>query len=268
MGYIHSIETFGTVDGPGVRFVVFFQGCPMRCQYCHNPDTWDIAEGKEKTVDELLEMFQRNRTFYKTGGITATGGEPMVQMDFLLELFTKAKEKEIHTCLDTSGIMFTEDRECKAFAKIEKLMQVTDLVMLDIKHIEDEPHQKLTGQSNQKVIAFAKYLDEIGKSVWIRHVVVPGITDEEKELETLGEFLKSLSNIEKLEVLPYHTLGENKYDNLGMEYPLKGVPQVSKEEANIAENIIRKSWGKELLKAENSKIDTKENAGGIVCRTC
>ena len=226
------------------------------------------AKESLESWDELLEMFQRNRIFYKTGGITATGGEPMVQMDFLLELFTKAKEKEIHTCLDTSGIMFTEDRECEAFAKIEKLMQVTDLVMLDIKHIEDEPHRKLTGQSNQKVIAFAKYLDEIGKSVWIRHVVVPGITDEEKELETLGEFLKSLSNIEKLEVLPYHTLGENKYDNLGMEYPLKGVPQVSKEEANKAENIIRKSWGKELLKAENSKIDTKENAGGIVCRTC
>lgn len=266
MGYIHSIETFGTVDGPGVRFVVFFQGCPMRCQYCHNPDTWDMSEGKEKSVDEILEMFERNRSFYKTGGITATGGEPMVQMNFLLELFSKAKEKNIHTCLDTSGIMFVEDRKSEAFAKIEKLMQVTDLIMLDIKHMEDMAHQKLTGQSNAKVLAFAKYLDEIGKPVWIRHVVVPGITAQEDELQKLGEFLKTLSNVEKLEVLPYHTLGENKYDNLGLEYPLKGVPQLSKEEANLAEKTIRKNWGKEL--PETKDDNTEDTTGGIVCRTC
>lgn len=265
MGYIHSIETFGTVDGPGVRFVVFFQGCPMRCQYCHNPDTWDIADGKEKSVDEILEMFERNRSFYKTGGITATGGEPMMQMDFLTELFTKAKEKDIHTCLDTSGIMFVEDRSREAFAKIEKLMAVTDLVMLDIKHIEDEAHMSLTGQSNSKILAFAKYLDDIKKPVWIRHVVVPGITFQEDALKKLGEFLKTLSNVEKLEVLPYHTLGENKYDNLGIEYPLKGVPQLSKEEANHAEQIIRKAWEKPFEKKEDN---TEEKPGGIVCRTC
>lgn len=246
MGYIHSIETFGTVDGPGVRFVVFFQGCPMRCQYCHNPDTWDIKDGKEKSVDEILSMFERNRTFYRTGGITATGGEPMVQMDFLLELFTKAKEKDIHTCLDTSGIMFVEDRESDAFKKIEKLMAVTDLVMLDIKHIEDVAHKELTGQSNEKILAFARYLDEIGKPVWIRHVVVPGITYKEEALKKLGVFIRTLSNVEKLEVLPYHTLGENKYENLGLEYPLKGVPQLTKEEAKEAEAIIRKAWGKEV----------------------
>lgn len=238
MGYIHSIETFGTVDGPGVRFVVFFQGCPMRCQYCHNPDTWDISEGKEKSVDEILEMFERNRSFYKTGGITATGGEPMVQMDFLLELFSKAKEKNIHTCLDTSGIMFVEDRQTENFAKIEKLMSVTDLVMLDIKHIENMAHKELTGHSNEKILAFARYLDEIQKPVWIRHVVVPGITYKKEALTKLGEFLKTLSNVEKLEVLPYHTLGENKYENLGLEYPLKGVPQLTKEEAKEAEEII------------------------------
>ena len=273
MGYIHSIETFGTVDGPGVRFVVFFQGCPMRCQYCHNPDTWNMAEGKEKSVDEILAMFERNRTFYRTGGITATGGEPMVQMDFLLELFTKAKEKEIHTCLDTSGIMFTEDRTSDAFAKIEKLMAVTDLVMLDIKHVEEEGHQKLTRQSNRKILAFARYLDEIKKPVWIRHVVVPGITFEEASLRKVGEFLKTLSNVEKLEVLPYHTLGENKYENMGMEYPLKGVPQLTKEEAKEAETIIRDAWGKPLHVQENgskNNIDknTDEKSGGIVCRTC
>lgn len=244
MGYIHSIQTFGTVDGPGVRFVVFFQGCPMRCQYCHNPDTWDMTEGKEKTVDEILAMFERNRAFYKTGGITATGGEPMMQMDFLLELFTKAKEKDIHTCLDTSGIVFTEDRQSEAFAKIEKLMKVTDLVMLDIKHIEDESHKKLTGHANGNILAFARYLDEIGKPVWIRHVVVPGITFIEEKLTKLGEFLKTLSNVEKLEVLPYHTLGENKYENMGIDYVLKGVPQLTKEEAKQAERIIYRAWGK------------------------
>lgn len=243
MGYIHSIESFGTVDGPGVRFVVFFQGCPMRCQYCHNPDTWDITGGNEMTVDEILDKFERNKAFYKTGGITATGGEPMMQIDFLTELFTKAKKKKIHTCLDTSGITFTTDRSKEAFAKIEKLMQVTDLVMLDIKHIENEAHKVLTGQANDKILAFARYLDEIQKPIWIRHVVVPNITYKEEELTKLGEFLKTLSNVKKLEVLPYHTMGEVKYEKLGMEYPLKGVPQLSREEAKKAEDIIRKTWG-------------------------
>lgn len=275
MGYIHSIQTFGTVDGPGVRFVVFFQGCPMRCQYCHNPDTWELADGKEKSVDEILEMFERNRTFYRTGGITATGGEPMVQMDFLLELFKKAKEKEIHTCLDTSGITFQEawrnpeNRVGDAYEKIEKLMAVTDLVMLDIKHIESQAHEKLTGHGNEKVLAFANFLDEMKKPVWIRHVVVPGITFDEAALTKVGEFLKTLSNVEKLEVLPYHTLGENKYENMGMKYPLKGVSQLSKDEAREAENIIRKAWGKPFNNSEiNMNKNTEEKTGGIVCRTC
>ena len=259
MGYIHSIQTFGTVDGPGVRFVVFFQGCPMRCRYCHNPDTWDMGDGKEKSVDEILEMFERNRTFYKTGGITATGGEPMMQMAFLTELFTKAKEMGIHTCLDTSGFSFQENE------RVEKLMEVTDLVMLDIKHIEEDDHIDLTSCSNQNILEFAKYLDCIQKPVWIRHVVVPGITYQEETLTKLGEFLKTLSNVEKLEVLPYHSLGENKYEKMGIEYPLKDVPQLTKEEAKKAENIIRKAWGKELL---DETENTQEKAGGIVCRTC
>lgn len=272
MGYIHSIQTFGTVDGPGVRFVVFFQGCPMRCQYCHNPDTWELAEGKEKTADEILEMFERNRAFYKTGGITATGGEPMMQMDFLLELFTKAKEKEIHTCLDTSGIFFQEawsqpeNRVGEAFVKLEKLMAVTDLVMLDIKHIETEAHMTLTGHGNEKILAFARYLDEIKKPVWIRHVVVPGITYDEKPLAQFGAFLKTLTNVEKLEVLPYHSLGENKYEKMGMEYPLKGVPQLSKDEAVNAENIILAAWGKEVKPINTTEEDIK--SGGTVCKSC
>ena len=272
MGYIHSIQTFGTVDGPGVRFVVFFQGCPMRCQYCHNPDTWNMADGKEKSVDEILEMFERNRAFYKTGGITATGGEPMMQMDFLLELFTKAKEKGIHTCLDTSGIFFqelwsnSENRSSDIYAKFEKLMSVTDLVMLDIKHMETQAHEKLTGHGNEKVFAFARYLNEIQKPVWIRHVVVPGITYEEEQLTQFGKFLKTLSNVEKLEVLPYHTLGENKYEKLGMEYPLKGVPQLSKDEAVKAENIILKNWGKDIKPVNTTEEDIK--SGGTVCKSC
>lgn len=259
MGKIHSLETFGTVDGPGVRFVVFFQGCPMRCQYCHNPDTWKIEDGEEMSADEIIDRFERNRSFYQTGGITATGGEPMLQIDFLTELFTKAKAKGIHTCLDTSGIMFpkkyigteqisereisltgiSENMASDRMEKIEQLMPVTDLVMLDIKHINDEEHQKLTGQSNSNILAFAKYLDSIGKPVWIRHVVVPGITFDEKELTELGLFLKTLHNVEKLEVLPYHSMGKVKYDNLGMDYVLKDTPQLTKAEAKEAEHIIR-----------------------------
>lgn len=252
MGYIHSLETFGTVDGPGVRFVVFFQGCPMRCQYCHNPDTWEINSGKQISADEIIKRIERNRSFYRKGGITATGGEPLMQPDFLLELFTKAKQKGIHTCLDTSGVTFTESRESEVFQKIEKIMQVTDLVMLDIKHIEDEPHKDLTSHSNKNILAFARYLDEIGKPMWIRHVVVPEITYKEDELQKLGALMKTLSNIEKLEVLPYHALGKVKYETLGMEYALKDTPQLSKNQAKAAEILIKRAWGK-MLSEEDKK---------------
>lgn len=240
MGKVHSIETFGTVDGPGVRYVVFFQGCPMRCQYCHNPDTWNLEDGQEMSAQELIERLERNKAFYRTGGITATGGEPMLQIDFLTELFTMAKEKGIHTCLDTSGVMFPEDRQGESFLKVQKLMQVTDLVMLDIKHIEEEGHKQLTGHSNHHILSFAEYLKEIGKPVWIRHVVVPGITFEENLLIKLGEYLGTLSNMEKLEVLPYHALGAVKYENLGMDYVLKDTPQLMKQQAKEAEEMIRK----------------------------
>ena len=243
MGKIHSMESFGTVDGPGVRFVVFFEGCPMRCLYCHNPDTWHLEDGQEMSAEEILSRMERNRSFYRTGGITATGGEPMLQIDFLTELFAGAKERGIHTCLDTSGIMFpgcggTSEEERERLKKVERLLSVTDLVMLDIKHMDAEEHRKLTGQDNEKILAFARYLDEKQIPVWIRHVVVPGITFQREELEALGRFLSTLSNVEKLEVLPYHSMGKVKYDNLGIDYVLKDTPQLTKAEAKSAESII------------------------------
>lgn len=270
MGYIHSLESFGTVDGPGVRFVVFFQGCPMRCQYCHNPDTWKLEDGQEMSAADIIKKYERNKSFYRTGGITATGGEPMLQMDFLIELFTLAKSKGIHTCVDTSGVMFHEDRTSEAFQKVEKLMAVTDLVMLDIKHMEEEAHKSLTAHSNQHILAFARYLDEIHKPVWIRHVVVPGITFVEEELTALGEFLKTLSNVEKLEVLPYHALGKVKYENLGMEYVLKDVPQLTKAEGKEAEKIIRKAWGvyPPDWNEEDASTKSREKKGDSICRPC
>ena len=213
MGYIHSLESFGTVDGPGVRFVVFFEGCPMRCQYCHNPDTWVLTDGKQMEADEIIDRFLRNASFYRTGGITATGGEPMLQIDFLTELFAKAKAHGIHTCLDTSGIMFPgfpEDGEATSditLEKIDRLLDVTDLVMLDIKHIRDEDHRKLTGHSNKNILAFARYLDQKKKPVWIRHVLVPERNDKDEYLHRLADFIHTLNNVERVEVLPYHTLG-------------------------------------------------------------
>ena len=244
MGYIHSLESFGSVDGPGVRFVVFFQGCPMRCAYCHNPDTWNPAEGKEMSADEILQKMLRNRAFYTTGGITATGGEPMMQLDFLIELFSKAKAEGIHTCLDTSGIMFTGMKEdCTPVdERITELMKVTDLVMLDIKHMDEAAHRDLTAQSNAHILEFARYLDAIEKPVWIRHVVVPGITLQEESLAAVGRFLSTLHNVEKLEVLRYHALGKVKYEKLEMDYRLKDTPQLTKEEAAKAEEIIKKYW--------------------------
>lgn len=263
-GKIHSLETFGTVDGPGVRFVVFFQGCPMRCLYCHNPDTWDVSGGEEMSVDDILDRFVRNRAFYRGGGITATGGEPMFQIDFLTELFEKAAAHGIHTCLDTSGVMFPGaaldtvqksapfGEPCVTMEQVERLMAATSLVMLDIKHIWDEKHRALTGRTNANILDFARYLDSIGKPVWIRHVVVPGITFDEAELTALGEFLKTLRNIEKLEVLPYHSMGKVKYDSLGMEYRLKDTPQLTKAQAGEAEEIIMRAMRQEERKEKIS----------------
>ena len=226
-GYIHSIETFGAVDGPGVRFVIFFQGCPMRCAYCHNPDTWTPNEGDSFSVDELWKRFERNRVFYDHGGVTATGGEPMMQIDFLLELFTKFHEEGIHTCLDTSGICHYPNNS-EWMKKLDALLKVTDLVMLDIKHIDPDKHKQLTGHSNENILAFARYLSDKGKDMWIRHVLVPGITDSNEDLYRLGAFLGELTTLHALDILPYHTMGIAKYEKLGIPYPLKDVPAADK----------------------------------------
>lgn len=236
-GHIHSVESFGTVDGPGVRFVVFCQGCPMRCKYCHNPDTWQMGTGMRMSPQELIAQYERNRAFYSRGGITVTGGEPLMQIDFLLELFTLAKEKGIHTCLDTSGITYRPGATSYN-EKLDALMKVTDLVMLDIKHIDPQGHKVLTGHDNAGILAFARYLDEKQIPVWIRHVIVPGITDDEALLARLGAFLATLSNVKALDVLPYHVMGVTKYEQLGVDYPLKGVPAATKDQAAKAKMII------------------------------
>ncbi len=230
IGHIHSTESFGTVDGPGVRFVIFFQGCPMRCKYCHNPDTWAFSGGSEMTADELLEGYERNKDFYKGGGITATGGEPLMQLSFLTELFEKAKKRGIHTCLDTSGIAYSEKKQ----KEYEALFAVTDLVLLDIKHSMPEGHVLLTSQSQEPVLAFEKALEQANIPVIIRHVVVPGITDGEKELTALGHMIGKWRNLKGLDVLPYHTMGVVKYKNLGIEYPLEGVPNMEPAKAKEA----------------------------------
>lgn len=236
-GHIHSVETFGTVDGPGIRYVLFVQGCPMRCLYCHNPDTWNPAGGELRESSEILNDYESYRPFLTGGGMTVTGGEPMLQMDFVTELFRGAKLKNIHTCLDTSGITFHRENK-ENLAKTEELMKYTDLVMLDIKHIDDEEHKKLTGHSNQNILDFARYLSEIGKDTWIRHVVVPGITFDKKYLLRLGEFLAELTSVTGLDVLPYHTMGVPKYANLNMDYPLKGVEPLEKKDAEYAKAVI------------------------------
>ena len=248
-GFIHSTESFGTVDGPGVRFVVFLQGCPMRCQYCHNPDTWKMNSGSVRSAESLIREYERNAAFYTKGGITVTGGEALMQIDFLLELFRLAKEKDIHTCLDTSGITYRPGQSSYN-QKLDQLMEVTDLVMLDIKHIDPEGHKLLTGHDNAGILAFARYLEQKQVPVWIRHVVVPGITDDPALLTRLGTFIGTLSNVKALDVLPYHIMGVTKYKQLDMAYPLEGVPPATREQAADAKKIILTAYWKQRRKAQ------------------
>lgn len=251
-GRIHSLESFGTVDGPGVRFVVFVQGCPMRCAYCHNPDTWEMNGGTEMEPSYIIEQYERNISFYKDGGITVTGGEPLMQVDFLIDLFTLAKEKNIHTCIDSSGIAYKKTSTPEWLAKLDHLMTLTDLVMLDIKHIDPEKHKELTSQPNDGILAFLAYLDEKKVDVWLRHVVVPTITDDDKYLFELGYFIGQFSNIKALDVLPYHTMGLPKYEKLGIEYKLKGIPAMDKEKVIEKKQVILDGIKKRRSEIKNS----------------
>lgn len=240
MGKIHSIETFGAVDGPGIRFVVFMQGCNMRCKYCHNPDTWNLNGGKEMSVKELMHEITKYRHYFgDDGGVTVSGGEPMMQLDFVIELFKTLKQENIHTCLDTSGVLYNSSEEINN--KINKLLELTDLVLLDIKHIDNNSHKDLTGHENSNILEFAKYLSKIHKPVWIRHVLVPTINADEKNLTKLRQFIDSLSNVEKIEVLPYHTMGAKKYKDLNIDYPLQGVLPPTKNQVELANKILKEN---------------------------
>ncbi|MDE5942766.1 MAG: pyruvate formate lyase-activating protein [Clostridia bacterium] len=234
-GKIHSFESFGTVDGPGIRFVVFMQGCPMRCKYCHNPDTWEFSGGTEYSAEEVAEKVLKYKHYIqKGGGITVSGGEPLMQSEFVGELFSILKNEGVHTALDTSGINFDVNDK-----NIKRLLDVTDLVLLDIKHIDDNEHKKLTGHSNAKPLSFAKYLSEIGKDIIIRHVLVPEITDNDGYLKRLKAFISELKTVKAVEVLPYHTMGEVKYEKMGIAYHLKGVNPPDKSRVENAKNILR-----------------------------
>ncbi len=238
LGRVHSLESFGSADGPGVRFLVFLQGCAMRCRYCHNVDTWAMDGGTMMSADEILDKAERYRGYWgEDGGITVSGGEALLQMDFVEELFSKAKQRGINTCLDTALQPFSPKAEY--VEKFDRLMQSCDLVLADLKHIDPEGHRELTGHGNANILAALEHLDAIGEPVWIRHVLVPGITDEDALLERTAEFLSRLHNVERIEVLPYHTLGAYKWGELGMRYTLKGVEPPSAERVRNAERILR-----------------------------
>ena len=236
-GRIHSVETFGLVDGPGVRYVLFVQGCAMRCRYCHNPETWPCTIGEQQTPAQALQKALRYRTYWKNnGGLTVSGGEPLLQIDFVSELFRLAKLQGVHTTLDTAGQPYTTAEPF--YSKFEKLMEVTDLFMLDIKEIDEDEHKQLTGQTNKNILDMATCLSDHGKAMWIRHVLVPGITDDDGQLHRLRAFIDTLKTVERVEILPYHTLGVFKWKELGIPYALEDVEPPTKEQVEHAREII------------------------------
>ena len=237
VGRIHSVFSGGTVDGPGIRFVAFMQGCPLRCKYCHNPDSWLLTDGEERTVEDLTREVIKYKNYYGTkGGLTVSGGEPLLQIEFVTELLKSVKSYGINTAVDTSGFTFDiSNSDC--VKKHELLDEYVDLYLLDIKHIDNAEHKKLTGVCNENTLNYAKWLSGRGKRIWIRHVLVPGITDNDEYLQKLSDFIKEI-NVEKVEVLPYHTMGTVKYEKLAIDYPLKGVQAPTKERVENAKRIL------------------------------
>ncbi len=235
-GRVSKLESFGLVDGPGVRFVVFLSGCNMRCKFCHNPETWG-GGGESWTAKKLFEHIRRYKDYWKkNGGITVSGGEPLLQMPFVTALFTLAKRENIHTAIDTAGQPFSSDPA--RLSEFEQLSEVTDLFILDIKDMNAEGHRELTGVANANIIEMAKWLSDHNKKMWIRHVLVPGITDREEDLKALHDFISTLKTVERTEILPYHTFGIPKWEELGLEYPLKDVPVPTDDEIKRAEEIL------------------------------
>ncbi|WP_026506871.1 pyruvate formate-lyase-activating protein [Butyrivibrio sp. MC2013] len=238
-GAVHSIETFGASDGPGVRFIIFLQGCRMRCRYCHNADTWAMETDSVSYYEpsELLDKAERYRSYWgEDGGITVSGGEALLQIDFLIELFEEAHKRGINTCLDTAGEPFSRD---EAFMeKFSRLIELTDLFLFDIKHIDPAAHRDLTGKDNSNILDCLRFLSDNGKKIWIRHVLVPGITDDDNALEKTAEFIRSLSGVEKVEVLPYHNLGAYKWKELGIPYSLEGTMAPSADRVENARRIL------------------------------
>ena len=229
---VHSIESFSTVDGPGIRFVLFLQGCHLQCKYCHNRDTWDVNGGEFKSLDDIFDKIMRYKNYiYPNCGVTMTGGEPLLQSKFIFELFKKLKKEGIHTCIDTSGSLPLTDN-------IKNVLSVTDLVLLDIKHIDDAKCKELVGVSNKLELNFAKYLSDNNIPIWIRQVLVPGYTDDENDLLKLRDFLNTLKTVEKVEILPYHNMGEFKWKKLGFSYPLEGVRQADQADVDRAKKIL------------------------------
>ncbi|MCR5820261.1 MAG: pyruvate formate lyase-activating protein [Bacteroidaceae bacterium] len=232
--FVHSFESFGSVDGPGIRFIVFVKGCAMRCAYCHNPDTWSRDGAEEWAIDDILDRAERYRVYWGAdGGITVSGGEAMIQAEAVTELFEIAHERGINTCLDTSAQPYHQSE------KMDALLRASDTVLLDIKHIDDKRHKELTGHTNKNILDCAKRLSELGVPVWIRHVLVPGWTDDEPSLQELNAFLRTLDNIRRIEILPYHTLGVYKWEQLGIKYRLDGVLPPTEESVRKAESILR-----------------------------
>ena len=235
IGKIHSLESFGTVDGPGIRFVVFMQGCPLRCLYCHNPDTWDVHRKTpyQLTPEALMDEVLRYKSFIAKGGVTVTGGEPLLQADFLKAFFQLCRKHGIHTALDTSGCVYSQ--------KVLDLLEYTDLVLLDIKSIRAGFHEKLTGMKVDNTLRLLDYLQSKNIPVWIRHVIVPNLTDDAESLAALADYLKPFSVIEKVELLPYHTMGVNKYELEGMDYPLKDTQALAQEQLDAAKQIFKEA---------------------------